>query len=349
MKLNDDPNRGMPASTKVALGRTRIEVSRIGLGTSALGGEFGAVSEADAVATVHAALAAGINLFDTAPAYGATASESRLGLALAGFDRSSFVLSTKAGKTLDDAGRAVFDYSEDALRRSVDLSAERLGVDVIDIVHLHDFDYASRRHVEAALTTGFETLRSLQQEGRIRAVGAGIYPLDLWKRVLCEVDPDVILLHNHHTLCDVRAYELLPLTEELGTGVINAAPFASGLLSGREAPEWHPAGKAERALFARAAALAGVRGAQLAPLALSFSASEPRLPITLFSCSSPQELQANLDWVREVPDRQLIAEVQQLLESVMNRQWDYGGSLLPPYGGTAISAAPSTPSKGSPV
>jgi len=313
-------------SQRVPLGRTGLTVSRVGLGCSALGGVFGAVAEDEAIGTVHAALEAGITLFDTAPAYGATRSEHLLGRALQGLPRGSFVVSTKAGKRTDEAGRDAFDFSEAGLRRSVDESRERLGLERLDVVHLHDFDYEGGRHLGQALAEGFPTLRALQAEGVIGAVGAGIYFMAAWKRVLTVVPIDVALLHNHHTLCDVRAYQLLPLLESREVGVINAAPLASGLLSGAGAPAWHPAPHDAREVFAAAARLAEDLGTTLPRLALSFSASEERLPVTLFSCRSPAELSQGLNWLREAPDPAAVAAVQAVLEPVMNVQWPYGGT-----------------------
>ncbi len=323
---------------RVVLGRSGLTVSRVGLGTSALGGVFGEVRAGLGVATVEAALAAGITLFDTAPAYGATRSEAVLGEALRGVPRSSFEVSTKAGKETDADGVDRFDYSEDGLRRSVDASAARLGVEVLDVVHLHDFDVRGDEDVDAALATGFPTLQRLKAEGRIRAVGAGIYRLDVWKRVLSEVDLDVVLLHNHHTLCDVRAYELLPWLEDARVGVLNAAPFASGLLTGADPPPWHPAPAAAVALFREAARLSEAAGVPLARLALSFSAGEPRLPVTIFSCADPEVLRRDLTWLDGDVDRRLVARVQRVLEPVMNRQWTYGAG-----GSSAPSTTGATP------
>lgn len=309
-----------------ALGVTGPLVSVVGLGGSALGGVFGHVEESSAIATVQAALEAGITLFDTAPAYGATRSETLLGRALQGAPRSSYALSTKAGKNTLPTGEDLFDYSETAIRSSVDASLERLGTNYLDVVHLHDFDYEGGRHVEQALAEGFPTLLALKREGVIRAVGAGIYFMPLWKRVLTQVSLDVVLLHNHHTLCDVRAYELLPLLEERGVAPINAAPFASGLLTGAEPAPWHPVPASARALLKRAAALAASRGSSLSRLALQFSSSEPRLPLTLFSCADPATLRTNLAWLEEDPDLELVADVQRILEPIMNMQWPYGSS-----------------------
>jgi aryl-alcohol dehydrogenase-like predicted oxidoreductase len=307
----------------------------LGLGTSALGGVFGEVDEGDALRTVEAAFEVGITFFDTAPAYGATRSEQVLGRALRGVPREAYVLATKVGKTTDASGRDAFDYSADGIRRSVDASARRLGVDVLDVVHLHDFEYEGGRHVAAALATGFPTLRQLQAEGRVRAVGAGIYPIDLWKRVLDEVDLDVALVHNHHTLVDVRSYELLPLAAARGVALINAAPFASGLLTGGRPPAWHPAPADVHPRFDAAARLAEAAGVPLPRLALAFAHSEPRLPVTLFGCAHPDVLRRNVAWALEPVDPVLVARVQRVLEPVMNRQWAGGATADAARGGAA--------------
>src|SRR5690606_24660329 len=111
-----------------------------------------------------------------------------------------------------------------------------------------------------------------------------------------------------------------------GVAPINAAPFASGLLTGAEPAPWHPVPASARALLKRAAALAASRGSSLSRLALQFSSSEPRLPLTLFSCADPATLRTNLAWLEEDPDLELVADVQRILEPIMNMQWPFGGS-----------------------
>ena len=223
------------AAERVRLGARGPVVSRLGVGASPFGGVFGRADEGAAFGAVQAALEAGVTYFDTAPAYGATRSERVLGRALAGVDRDAFVLSTKVGKATGEDGRDHLAFDERSIRASLDASCERLGVEAIDVVFLHDFDLAGGAHVDAALDEGLGTLRALQAEGRLRSVGAGIYRMDVWKRVLRDVDLDVALVHNHHTLVDLRAFELLPLAAAKGVGIVNAAPFASGLLAGGEA------------------------------------------------------------------------------------------------------------------
>jgi aryl-alcohol dehydrogenase-like predicted oxidoreductase len=307
----------------VRLGDRGPTVSRFALGTSPFGGVFGPVDEGVAIAAAHAALAAGITYFDTAPAYGATRSEQVLGTALRGVPRTAYVVSTKAGKTTDDRGVDRLAFDERSIRASVDASSERLGVERIDVVFLHDFDLEDGRHLGPALDTGLGTLRALQAEGRVGAVGAGIYRMDVWKRVLRSASIDVALVHNHHTLLDLRAHELAPLAAAKGVGIVNGAPFASGLLTGRPAPAWHPASARARRLLARAARLTDAAGVPLARLALAFAAADARFPVTLFGAGTAEEVRRNLDWLAASPDPALVAEVQELLEPLMGRQWRY--------------------------
>ncbi len=311
------------------LGKTGLKVSRLSFGASALGGVYGNVDEAEGIHAVHTALDAGINYFDVAPAYGGTVAETVLGKALKGISRDRYYLSTKVGKYTQPGGYGsdVLDYSNATVRAGLDQSAKRLGVDYFDIIHLHDFEYQGRRHTERALTEGVETLLALKREGRIGHVGYGIYPMDLWHRVFDSLPADVALVHNHYTLNDTRALELLPAAERKGIGIINASPFASGLLSGREAPSWHPASEADRKLFRDAAAFCQQRGTTISKLAFQFSSQNPAFPTTLFSTTRSASVQNNLAWYAEPFDPQLVAEVQRLLAPVMNKQWDYDGGV----------------------
>ncbi|UCH27552.1 MAG: aldo/keto reductase [Trueperaceae bacterium] len=307
------------------LGKTELQVSSLSFGASSLGGVFREVDEVAAIEAVHTALDFGINYIDVAPAYGGTRAETVLGKALEGIPRERYFLSTKVGKYTDpdNYGRDEFDYSRERIRRSLTESMQRLGVDHLDIVHLHDFDYQGQVHADAALGEGFQALEELRAEGRVGAVGAGIYAMDLWKRVLTEADVDVVLIHNHYTLCDIRLWELLPLAARRDIGVINASPFGSGLLTGREPPAWHPASEAERAIFKQAAAFCAEQGVPLPRLALQFSSQHPDVPTTMFSSASPESVRRNLAWAQEPYDPVLVAQVQRILEPVMNRQWRY--------------------------
>lgn len=308
-----------------SLGSTGLSVSRLSFGASSLGGVFHEVDEAEAKRAVRIALDAGINYIDVSPAYGATKAEQVLGAALRDVPRDRYVLSTKVGKYTKPGcyGCDTFDYSAKRVRASIAESMKRIGVDYIDIVYLHDFDYADQKYADEALSEGLEELRRLKDEGRIGAVGAGIYAMDLWKRTILNGDIDVLLVHNHYCLNDIRIVELFPLCEARGIGIVNASPFASGLLTDRGAPPWHPADEDARALFQKAAAVCAERGTSISKVALQFSTQHPRIPTTLFSSARPSSVEKNLSWYEEPCDYHLVAEIQMILEPVMNRQWAY--------------------------
>ncbi len=307
------------------LGNTGLEVSNISFGASSLGGVFHEINEQQAIEAVHAALQLGINYFDVAPAYGATKSETVLGKALRDIPRNSFFLSTKVGKNTAPGGYGVdtFNYSYDAIMRSVDESAARIGVDYFDILHLHDIEYNNREHTEWALLEGIQTLLTLKAEGRIGAVGMGIYPVDLWERVIDEGIIDVGLTHNIYCLNDTRLVSLLPRAKEKNIGLINASPFASGLLTNRGAPDWHPVSLAQRKIFTKAAEHCKKKGSDIAKLAMQFSSQNPAIVTTMFSSANPDSVRRNVAWSNEPIDDELLKEVREILVPLSNQNWNY--------------------------
>lgn len=310
---------------KRRLGKTGLQVSALSFGASALGGVFRDVDEDAAIASVHAALEAGINYFDVAPAYGGTRSETVLGKALKGIARDRYHLSTKVGKYSDPGayGSDTLDYSRARIRASLDESAARLGTDYFDIIHIHDIEYQNRRHAEWALTEGLAAVHELKAEGRVGAVSFGIYPVDLWKRILKDYEVDAALIHNHYCLNDTRLLDLLPIAKAKDIGIINASPFASGLLTNRGPADWHPANAGERALFRKAAELCAERGTSISKLAFQFSTQNPEIPTTLFSTASALSVTRNLEWFAEPVDAVLVREVRALLAPLAGKDWNY--------------------------
>ena len=310
-------------------GKTGLLVSRLSFGASALGGVYGKVDEAEGIRAVHAALDLGINYFDVAPAYGGTMAETVLGKALKGIPRDHYYLSTKVGKYTQPGGYGedTLDYSRARIRASLEESARRLGSEHFDLIHLHDFEYQRRAHTEWALTEGVAALVELKQEGRIGNVSFGIYPMDLWHRIFNTLPADAGLVHNHYTLNDTRAIELLPMAKQKGIGIINGSPFGSGLLTGREAPDWHPATEQDRQCFRDAQALCEQHGVPISKLALQFSSQNREFPTTLFSSTRPESVRRNVQWHEEPFDADLLAAVQAILAPVMNKQWDYDAAV----------------------
>jgi len=244
------------ASARVPVGKTGLELSRLGMGTTTLGGLHSQVADADCVATVEAALEAGIRLYDTAPQYGTGLSEQRLGSALQGRKRSDFVLSTKVGKIVVPKGSGgnpqpfffgtgdeiIFDYTYDGTMRSIEESLKRLGLDRIDMLFIHD---VTRRHqgdrveerYREAIGGAYKALDRLRREGTVRAIGTGITEIDFVTRFLNDGDFDIILLPGRYTLLDQSAADgLFDLCQTRGVSVILAAPFESGILASGAVP-----------------------------------------------------------------------------------------------------------------
>jgi D-threo-aldose 1-dehydrogenase len=241
------------AAEKAPLGRSGLQLSRLGFGSTSLGGLFQAVDEAEALDGVDAAWEAGLRYFDTAPQYGGGIAEQRLGAALRKRDRGEYVISSKVGKLVqplaDTAGwnpavfrnapphEIAYDYSYDGVLRSLEATLRRTGLDRIDILLIHDVNrkYHGERVMERlqeALSGACVALRRLREQKVIRAFGPALNEVDISLRFLREADIDCLMLPQRWTLLDRSAGdELLPLCAERGVGVLAAAPFASGILA----------------------------------------------------------------------------------------------------------------------
>lgn len=225
------------------LGKTRLRVTRLGLGGAPLGGLFQDVAEATATDTIRRVLALGVNFLDTAPLYGHGKSESYFGRALAGVAHDSYVLATKVGRVLvpvepgklewDEFDhpapfRPVFDFSYDGVMRSFESSLKRLSLERIDILHIHDPD----NHYDQAIRGAFPAIEKLRSQGLIGAIGAGMNQAEMLSRFARAGDFDCFLLAGRYTLIDHTGLkELLPLCVEKRIGIIIGGPYNSGVLA----------------------------------------------------------------------------------------------------------------------
>ncbi|MBE1577887.1 aldo/keto reductase [Amycolatopsis roodepoortensis] len=226
------------------LGRTDVEVTRLGFGGGPLGGLFAPLDDETAAGALAAAWDGGIRYYDTSPHYGIGHSERRIGEFLRSRPRDSFVLSTKVGRLLvpqdpagkmDPAGfhvpaahRRVRDFTRDGIRRGVEDSLMRMGLDRIDVLYLHD----AEEYFDDALRDGYPALAELRSEGIVGAIGAGMYDTAMLTTLVRETDVDVIMQSGCHTLLDHSALDtFLPACEERGVSVIAASVFNSGLLA----------------------------------------------------------------------------------------------------------------------
>ncbi len=301
----------MRGTDPVRLGRTGPEVTRLGLGASVIGGLFAPVEQAEAEAVVRTALELGLRQVDTAPLYGLGASELVCGKVLASVPRESVVVSTKAGRLLRSGApdaeklpegmwhgreglQPVFDFSAAGIARSVEESLERLGLDRLDVVYLHD----PNDHVDEAIAEGMPALRRLQAEGVVGAVGAGMTRPALLTRIVREAEPDCVLIAGRYSLLDQSAgIELLPACQERGVGVLVGGVFNSGVLA-RPAPgahfDYEPASPDVLRRVARLAEACGEHGVPLAAAALQFPLRHPAVASVVVGARSVEELEENV-------------------------------------------------------
>lgn len=291
------------------LGRRGLLVTELGLGCAPIGNLFTPVTDEDANATVGAAWNAGARLFDTAPLYGHGLSEQRLGRALAKYDRDDYILSTKVGRLLRPShgttqAPTIFAdapplvptpaFSRDDVLRSIEESLNRLSVDRLDIVHVHDPD----DHEDDALSATFPTLIQLRDEGVIKAVGCGMNQSEMLDRFVQRVDLDCVLLAGRYTLLDRSGGDdLFPRCVERGVGVIIGGVFNSGLLVDPANNHTYDYAPAHAAMIDRARTMREAcerHGVTLAAAAIQFALNHPAVASVIVGARSAAEFQSDV-------------------------------------------------------
>jgi L-galactose dehydrogenase len=299
------------------LGQTGWNVSIIGYGAAPLGGVYGKLDEKKGIRSVHTAVDLGINFIDTAPYYGATASETVLGKALKGIPRERYYLSTKIGRY----GLADFDFSPERVVRSVDESLARLKLAHIDLVICHDIEFVS---IDQVVNETIPALQKLKRQGKVRKIAVSGLPLRIYPKVLDQTALDAVLSYCHYCLNDITLVRLFPYFQAKGVGVINAAPMAMGLLTERGPQKWHPAANEIKETCARAVAHCKRKKASISKLALQFAVGHRDIASTFVGSPTPEEVKQNVRCVAERIDMGLLSEVQEILRPIQNQTWPSG-------------------------
>lgn len=307
------------------IGKTGMQVNALSFGASSLGGVFRNISEKDAIKAVHTAIDGGMNFIDVSPYYGHYKAETVLGKALREIPRDKYYLSTKVGRYGKD-GVNTWDYSAQRATDSVYESMERLGIEYIDLINVHDIEF------QASLPGGLQkvcdetlpALTALKAKGVVGHVGITDLQLENLKWVIDNVPAgtvESVLNFCHYCLNDDKLEDYLDYFEEHGIGVINASPLSMGLLSERGVPDWHPAPKPLVEACQRAVEHCRAKGTPIEKLAIQYSVSNPRIATTLFSSANPENVKRNLDWSREPIDWQLVSEVKEIIGDQKRVSW----------------------------
>jgi len=299
-----------------------IPFTELGFGTAPLGNLFRALPEEEAQATAQAAWDAGIRYIDTAPLYGLGLSETRLNHFLRGKPRDSYVLSTKVGRLLEvcwpdqrtgigkffdtPSRREVYDYSHDGIMRSVEASLERLGIDRIDILFVHDIDVFNHKTAAARdekvaelMKSGYGALLKLRDQGIIKAFGAGVNEWEVCEILARQGDFDLFLLAGRYTLLEQEALTtFLPLCEQRKIGIVIGGAYNSGILAtGAKPGAFYNYDPAPQHILDRVAGIEKIvtsHGVKLVEAALRFPLVHPAVVSVIPGASRPQEVALNM-------------------------------------------------------
>ncbi|NLV52431.1 MAG: aldo/keto reductase [Bacteroidales bacterium] len=307
------------------LGKTGMKISHLCFGASSLGSVFHETKESDSIAAVEAAIEGGINFIDVSPYYGHYKAETVLGHALKRIPRDKYYLSTKVGRYGKD-GVNTWDYSGKRATESVYESMERLGIDHIDLINVHDIEFQSNMEggLQKVVDETLPALVELKRKGVVSHVGITDLQLENLKWVVEHSEPgtvESILNFCHYCLNDDKLVDFMDFFESRGIGIINASPLSMGLLTERGVPNWHPAPKPLVEVCEKAAKFCAEKGYPIERLAVQFSVSNKRIAGTLFSSANPENVKRNIQWANEEPDWNLVKEVQDMIGDQKRVSW----------------------------
>ncbi len=299
-----------------------ISFTELGFGAAPLGNLYRAHSEKEAQDTFAAAWKAGLRYFDTAPLYGLGLSETRLNHFLRGKKRNDYVISTKVGRLLEvcppgkrtgigkffdtPSRREIYDYSYDGVMRSLEASLERLGIDLVDILFVHDIDVFNHKteaardaHVKTLMAGGYKALVKLRDEKVIKAFGAGVNEWPVCEMLAKQGDFDIFLLAGRYTLLEQEALNsFLPLASQRGIGIVLGGPYNSGILAtGPKTGAWYnydPAPKHILEQVKKIEAVCARHKIKLAQAALRFPLNHPSVVSVIPGAVSPKEVALNV-------------------------------------------------------
>ena len=302
------------------IGKTGLKVSNLSFGASSLGGVFHSIRETEGIEAVFTAIEKGINFIDVSPYYGHYKAETVLGKALKDIPRDKYILSTKVGRYGKD-GVNTWDYSAQRATESVYESMERLNIDYIDLINVHDIEFADLNQI---VNETLPALVALREKGIVGHVGITDLQLENLQWVI-EHSPagtiESVLNFCHYCLNDDKLIEYLDYFEERRIGIINASPLSMGLLSQRGVPDWHPAPQSLVEACQKAVQHCLSKNYPIEKLAIQYSVSHPRIATTLFSSANPQNVIKNIEFAEEPIDWQLVQEVKDIIGDQLRVSW----------------------------
>ena len=289
------------------VGNTGLRVTRLGMGTAVIGNLYATLSDAEAHEAVQRCYEGGVRFFDTSPLYGTGEAERRLGGALRGIPRDEVIIQTKVGRIVRPDRSIYFDYSRDGVMRSIEESLERLGMDRVDILLVHDPDVEDpEEDYRMALDQAFPTLVDLRAQGVIGAVGAGMNQWEMEWEFAKQVDVNIFLLAGRYTLLEQTSLDFLDWCTENEVSIVLGGVYNSGILATGPIPgAKYNYEDAPAEIMAKAGRLQTVtqrHGVPLQVAALHFARSHPAIASVVIGSANSAEAEENRAiWDVETP------------------------------------------------
>ncbi|XP_064535570.1 uncharacterized protein LOC135426425 [Drosophila montana] len=310
-------------------GKTGLEISKIAFGGGALCANYGFDLE-EGIKTVHDALKAGINYIDTAPWYGQGRSEEVLGKALRDVPREAYYIATKVARYELDYEH-MFDFSAQKTRESVEKSLQLLGLDYVDVIQIHDIEFAE--NLDIVLNETLPTLEQLVKEGKAKFIGLSAYPISVLKECIARAEGrfDTVLTYARYTLADNTLLEYLDFFKSQNLGIICAAAHSLGLLTNAGPQPWHPASDEQKKIARKAAELCKKEGVELGKLAMYYTIQLRDVSTFLVGNQTRQLLQMNLAAFYDGLSAKEQEVLQHLRENILVKPFHWEGNELERY------------------
>lgn len=307
------------------LGKTGLFVSKLSFGSGPLGCHYGTYDEADAIEAVRQAIKQGINYIDTAPWYGQGRSEATLGKALKGIPREAYYIATKVGRYELDYDN-MFDFTVEKTKKSFKKSLELLGLDYVDVIQVHDIEFAPS--LDIIITQTLPELSKQVAERKARYIGITGYPVSVLKECIekSNINISCVLSYARLTLIDDNLLEYIPFFKKHNIGLINAAALCMGLLTNNGPPNWHPTSDETKKQCENAAQYCKDHNVELSKMAIWHSMQYINVDTNLIGIQNTKQLQMNLDILRNgitEKEKTILQEIQEkFLSTIKNQHWE---------------------------
>jgi len=278
---------------KVTIAKLNKTVGELALGAGPFGGIYGGTEVAECGATLKQAINATVNYIDTAPWYGQGASEEMLGRFLPQHDRDSFVIATKVGRYSTDP-KKMFDFSREATLKSVDESLKKLNLDYVDIIQVHDVEFAPS--LDIILNETLPALAEVVKAGKARMIGVTGYPIEPLDELIrrSNIPIDMVLCYTRGSMADQKLQQFVPSWREKGIFIVNASPLAMGLFRRGGPQPWHPANDDLKEEIKKCIDLCNEQNIDISRLALRYALDSIDADIVLCGTAKTVELAENI-------------------------------------------------------